>query len=856
MKLITRALILLTGLLLTLSCLAMLGIFAAWLYLKPQLPSAEAIRDVQLQVPLRVYSRDGRLIARLGEMRRSPVSWEEIPETVIQAFIAAEDERFFSHPGFDFQGIIRAALNLAVTGDRSQGGSTITQQLARAYFLTPERTFVRKAKELMLAVQIEQEFSKQEILTLYLNKIFLGQRAYGIAAAAEVYFGKTLDELEIHEVAILAGLPKAPSAMNPVTDPVRARERRSYVLRRLREINYIDAEQYAAAMAAPVESRLYGLNIEIEAPYVTEMVRAEMVARFGDEAYTAGYRVVASVDSRLQLAANQALRSTLLEYDRRHGWRGPLASGLLEELDPELPRAAALERLLRNYPRPAGLLPAIVTALPDDETAVLHVRGRGETSVSLEELRWRRYVNDNAVGPAPRTVSDMVSPGDLVYLLRRDDGEWRLAQLPEVQGAFVAMDPHDGAILALAGGYDFFQSSFNRAVQARRQPGSAFKPFIYSAALEHGFTPATLVNDAPVVFDDPGLEAAWRPENNSRRFYGPTRLREALVRSLNLVSVRVLLDTGIPATLEHIRPFGFSPGALPASPSLALGSGGVSPLEMTTAYASFANGGYHVEPYVIDLIIDARGEVIHRAEPRFVCADCVSEVDTGQDRELLLSAAGVIAGNGDGDGIRLFTLDEDPPAAAGTPDDLAADTLAVAEPWDASRHLAPRIISAANSYLIYDMLRDAIRSGTGRRALSLGRGDIAGKTGTSNDRRDTWFAGFNGELVATAWVGFDQERNLGNTEEGGRTALPMWIHFMEQALRGAPERTLPRPNGVVAARISPQTGRLAGSGEADAIFELFLERDMAALQSGTRPGDRGSSTGMPLTSGPRDDEIF
>ena len=864
MKFITRILALLAGLAITCVLAGLAAVAAGWLWLQPQLPSADIIRDVPLQQPLRVYSRDGRLMAQLGEVRRKPLTFEEIPPAVIQAFLAAEDERFFTHPGFDSQGIVRAAINLVVTGDRSQGGSTITQQLARAYFLTPERTFIRKAKEILLAIQIEQEFTKEEILALYLNKIFLGQRAYGIAAASEVYYGKPLDQLTIPEIAMLAGIPKAPSVLNPVSNPVRARERRGYVLRRMRELDFISAAEYAEAMASPIESRLYGPRVELEAPYVTEMVRAEMVARFGEDAYTAGYRVVATADSRLQQAANQALRKALLDYDRRHGFRGPSASGLLEPLDPALPREQALEGLLRDYPRPAGLHPAIVLGLNPDNSAVMHVRGTGEVTVPWDNLRWRRYINDNAVGPAPAGATDMVSPGDLVYLLRTDEEGYRLGQLPAVQGAFVALDPRDGAVLALTGGYDFFTSSYNRATQARRQSGSAFKPFIYSAALEHGFTPATLVNDAPVVFNDPGLEAAWRPENNSRRFYGPTRLREALVRSLNLVSVRILLSTGIQPVLDHLRPFGFSSSALPATPSLALGAGGVSPTELTAAYAAFANGGYRVDPYVIDLVVDAAGAVVYRAEPRYACDVCEAGAP-GNGHAGLLSAAGLAPGNEAPAGIAVFALEEggvaepepltedsrDLPALPTAPAGDAGPVPDEASPW------APRIIPAENAYLVYDMLRDVITDGTGRRARSLNRLDIAGKTGTSNDRRDTWFSGFNGALVATAWVGFDQERNLGNNEEGGRTALPMWITFMEQALGGTPDRTIPRPDGVIAARISPETGRLAPAADPGAIFELFRAGDMQLLERSTPglPVDAGPGL-LPAIPSASDDEIF
>jgi len=839
MKYLIRAFLGLFGVLLTLLIAVGAAGAAAWYYLSPGLPSVETIRDVPLQMPLRVYSRDGRLIAQLGEFRRTPVRHADIPEVLVHAVLAAEDDRFYEHPGFDYQGLLRAGVNLLLTGQRTQGGSTITQQLARAYFLTPERTFVRKAKELLLALQIEQAFSKDEILALYLNKIFLGQRAYGIAAAAEVYFGKGLNQLNLAEAATLAGIPKAPSVLNPVSDPERARDRRAYVLRRMLELSFIDEAEYAEALAYPVESRLHGPAIELDAPYIAEMVRAEMVGRFGDAATTAGYRVVTTVDSRLQAEADRALRTALLEYDRRHGYRGPLERDVLGRLDETLPVEQALQRLVDAYPAHPDLYPAVVTRVDGDKAATFFVHDIGYVTVPGAGLRWRAWVDDDTVGPAPRSLADVVAAGDVVYLLKTVNRGWLLAQLPLVQGALVAMDPMDGATVALSGGYDFFASKFNRAVQAKRQPGSSFKPFVYSAALEHGFTPATVINDAPIVFETTSAdEEVWRPENNTGRFYGPTRLREGLVKSLNLVSIRVLLRTGIGPALRHIKPFGFPDSAMPRNPTLVLGSGAAAPRDMAAGYAGFANGGHRIEPYLVERIEDAHGGVVFESPRKVVCMRCADE--WASDAQLPASVATTAPAGNPGAGGQSTQAGLEIPRYQD-----AAEMMAQAGSWQpstseapvflAGAEQAPRIITAENAYLMYDMMRDVIRRGTGRRALALGRSDLAGKTGTSNDRRDAWFSGFNAELVATAWVGFDQERTLGSREEGSRTALPMWMYFMAEALKDQPEAPLPRPAGVVTARISAETGLLALSSTPDGIFELFRESDLANL--GTDPGN-------------------
>lgn len=843
MKFLIRALLALLGLALTGILAAGAAAGAAWYFLKPSIPSVENMREVPLQMPLRVYSRDGLLIAQLGEYRRLPVRYEDIPPVVVQAVLAAEDDRFFEHPGFDYEGLMRAGTNLVLTGQRTQGGSTITQQLARAYFLTPERTFVRKAKELLLALQIERAFSKQEILALYLNKIFFGQRAYGVAAAAEVYFGKTLDQLTLAEAATIAGIPKAPSLLNPVSDPGRARERRAYVLRRMHELNFIDDETLSSALAAPVESRLHGPGMQLDAPYVAEMVRAEMTARFGPDATSAGYRVVTTIDSRLQAQADMALRMALLEYDQRHGYRGPLARNVLDRSGTAADDAY-LQRLLDAYPSHPSLYPAVVLALdPRDNSADFYVHDVGRTTLPWASLRRRAFVDDETVGPPVESVGEVLAPGDVVYLLRTVNRGWVLGQLPVVQGALVAIDPLDGATVALSGGYDFFASKFNRAVQAKRQPGSSFKPFVYSAALEHGFNTATIINDAPLVFERAGPNGEdWRPQNNTGEFYGPTRLREGLVKSLNLVSIRVLLRTGVGRAIRYIRSFGLPDSALPRNPTMALGSGTAAPREMAAAFAAFANGGHRVEPYLIERIEDARGHVVFEAPVKLACEECV-QTWSGDNQPPPEEATFTEVGTADGDpgasmpaagpkgrpGAELprYADAREMIEHAGTWRPTVAETPA----FLSADGRAPRIITPENAYLMYDLMRDVIRNGTGRRALALGRGDIAGKTGTSNDRRDAWFSGFNGDLVATVWVGFDEERSLGEREEGSRTALPMWIYFMEGALRGAPESTLTRPPGIVSARVSADTGLLAPAGAPGTIFELFRESDMLQMEA-------------------------
>jgi penicillin-binding protein 1A len=769
---------------------AMVG---GYYFVEPGLPDAGELRRVPLQVPLTVFSRDGRLLAQLGEKRRTPVAFEAIPPVMVQAVLAAEDDRFFEHPGFDYQGLLRALINYLTTGNRTQGGSTITQQLARDYFLTRERSFVRKFKELIIATRIESEFSKNEILELFMNKTFLGQRAYGVVAAAEVYFGKPLSELTLAEAAVIAGIPKGPSILNPVSNLEGALGRRAYVLRRMNELGFIDTEQYQQASSAPLAAHRHGPQVQLQAPYVAELVRAEMVNRFGLQVYTRGYRVTTSIDSRLQAAARAGLRNGLLDYDRRHGYRGPihsldaatLAVADSAEVAPEAALTAHLEGLLSDYQPVGELVPAVVLTA-DPEKAEVYVAGVGLVELPFDGMEWARSpLGEASFGPTPKGVDDVLQPGAVIRVAQTPTtGTWGLAQIPEAQAAFVAMDPQDGAVVALVGGFDFYASKYNRATQARRQPGSSFKPFVYSAALENGFTQASIIADSPVVFDSKELETVWRPENYARGFAGDMMLREALIKSKNLVSVRVVLKAGLRSTIRHIREFGFDDQALPVNPSLALGAGNLTPLDLTRGYATFANGGYRVDNYVIQRIENAAGEVVFEADPMMVCVAC--EVDS--------------------------TLPAD------TPEELATD------PFDLypATQPAARVITPQNAYLMNDMMRKVVTRGTGIGAYrALGRLDIGGKTGTSNDQRDAWFSGFNSDLVAISWVGFDQERSLGAGEQGGRTALPAWNYFMAEALTARAENTMPRPPGLVDVRINPKNGLVAAASCPQSQFVTF-----------------------------------
>jgi penicillin-binding protein 1A len=800
---------------LLLTLLGAYALAASYVYLAPDLPSAEAMRKVELQIPLRVYTRSGALMAQIGEQRRIPVTYAQIPEVVKQAFLAAEDERFFTHHGIDFPGVMRAIFVDLLSGDRTQGASTITMQAARNMYLTQERTWRRKLQETFLTYRMEREFTKEEIFGLYLNVIFFGQRAYGVAAAAETFFGKSLEQLTVAQAATLAGIPKAPSHYNPIVNPKAAAGRRSYVLRRMLDLGFIDAATAQSANQEPMLARAHAPLFDVEAPDVAEMARADIRARFGPGAENAGYRVYTTIDGRLQTAATRAVRIGLIEYDRRHGWRGPAAH---KELGTK-GRPEEFEALLEPYATVGDLSPAVVVSVAD-KAARTFVKSHGFAEIQWEGLSWaRRELHPDVLGPQPKNANDILLPGDVVYVVADGGGTAQLAQSPAAQSALVALDPNDGAIAALVGGFDFFANNFNRATQAHRQPGSGFKPFLYSSALENGFTAASVLLDAPIVMEGDGLETAWRPENSTGDFHGPTRLREALVRSRNLVSIRLLRALGTPYAIDYISKFGFNRASLPTNLTLALGTVQATPLEIATGYAVFANGGFHVQPYFVDRIENAADQVVWRAAPRVACEDCEKAV----------------------------SLADLPPSADAAAALRNADALRGGPGYLPPARLAERVISAQNDYLMTDMMMDVIKRGTGRRAMALGRTDLAGKTGTTNEAKDTWFNGFTRSLVCTVWVGFDQERPLGESEEGAKTALPIWMHFMREALRGVPERRRPMPDGLIQLKVSPETGMLASGENPEAISETFM---VDHLPTGSTPGDEGTAPATAEGSAP------
>ncbi len=784
----------------------------AYVYLKPALPDVSSLRDVQLQVPLRVYTRDGRLIASIGDQRRIPVSYAELPKKLIQAFLATEDDRFFQHHGVDWQGILRAAVANLKAGGIRQGASTITMQVSRDMFLTPRRDMKRKMSEIYISLLMETEFTKEEIFSLYVNKIFLGQRAYGVGAAAEVYFGKSLDQLSIAEMATLAGIPTAPSVVNPVASAEAAKVRRAHVLGRMRELNYITEAEYETANNSPMESRLHGPTIEVDAPYVAEMVRNDMQAKYGDSIYTAGYRVFTTIDSRLESAATVALRTGLLQYDRRHGWRGATAKvDLAKGGSP-----AALDLDLEEFPVIGGLKPAVVESVAD-KSAKVYVKGLGQVTLPWDKLSWaRRELPDEKTDRSPTQASDIFSRGDVIYTVGTTPENLQFVQVPEAQSALVSIDPRDGAVVALVGGFDFFQSKFNRVTQARRQPGSGFKPFVYAAAFDKGYTPASVVIDAPIVIDEAGMEQAWRPKDHTEGFLGPVRLREALMKSLNLVSVRLMREIGGDYTWNYVQRFGFDKSQLPNDLTMALGTASLSPLQMATGYATFANGGFKVTPYYIDRIEDANGKTLVQADPAIACFECTQVRDMPQPG----------------------TAKEDGAAHDSLLDEGAHDGKTVIP----SKNLAPQIIRPQVAYLLADMMADVIKHGTGVAARVLNRDDIAGKTGTTNDQHDAWFNGFNGSLVTTVWTGFDQDRSLGSGEEGAHVSLPTWIYFMHEALDGTPRHLWPLPDGIVTARISPETGLLASADDPNGIPEKFIEGNLPKQEVYEGPNNQNPMT--------------
>ena len=821
---------------------------ASYVYLSPTLPTAAGMRNFPLQVPLRVYTRSGALIAQIGEQRRVPVTYDEIPQLVREAFLAAEDDRFFRHGGIDYFSMLRSMYVDLTTGDYAQGASTITMQTARNMFLTRDKTIARKLQEIFVTLRMESQFTKQEIFETYLNVIFFGQRAYGVAAAAEVYFGKPLSELSVAEAAMLAGLPQAPSRYNPVTNPQRATERRHYVLQRMQALRFIDRDTAERSMNEEIRAREFAPRSDIEAPYVAEIVRQQVVARFGEGAIDAGYKAITTIDGRLQTAANRALRLGLIDYDRRHGYRGAVrhvnlsATGGTRELDTELGGMVPVGNLV-----PAAVVSVAPTA------ARVYLRGGGFAQINWDGMSWAR--GNAATGKA----DSILKRGDLVYVVYDGHETAQLAQVPQVAGGFVALDPHDGAVVALVGGFDYFSNAWNHVTQARRQPGSGFKPFLYSSALEHEFTPASVIMDAPVVVSDGGIEQTWRPENDGGQFSGPTRLREALVHSRNLVSIRLLRAIGTDDVIEYASRFGFDPAVMPKNLTLALGTLPATPLEVATGYAAFANGGYKISPYFIERIENGAGQTVYQAAPKEVCDGC----GPGDEPNSPLAGptlAAVGAPDGAGSDGRTgavvpasLTVGSGAAATALSPADArAAKVMTLAPPPDqqlppmlAAARRAPRIITAANAWLMDNIMADVIKRGTGVRARVLGREDISGKTGTTNESHDTWFNGFNPDIEATVWAGFDQEASLGEGEEGSSVAVPIWVRFMRVALSGVPDVPRPIPPGLVTARINAQTGQLAPPSDPNAISEYFF-LDKVPSGSAAPGGNPSTPSGEPL----------
>lgn len=765
--------------LLSLLFLVLVAICLLYIYAESQLPNVESLKTVQLQVPLRIYTQDGLLIQEYGEKRRIPLTYEQIPPTLVHAVLATEDQRFFDHPGVDVFGLARATVRMVQTGTKSQGGSTITMQVARNFFLNRKKTFLRKFNEIMLAIKIDRELSKEKILELYLNKIYLGNRAYGVGAAAKIYYDKPLKDLNIAQLAMIAGLPQAPSTQNPITNPKLAKKRRDHVLERLREEHYITEAEYQEAIQQPVIAQYHHTHVEVNAPYVAEMIRQSLFDHFGPEAYTKGYKVYTTIKGPLQTAANQAVEEHLLSYDRRHGYRGPVAT--IKNIARQ--SSTTIQQHLSQLPIINDLEPVVITQVADREVTAINTQNANIT-IAWSGLSWARpALKKGWVGKAPSHAREIVAEGDIVYVRRHQD-QWQLVQIPEAEAAIVALNPNNGAIESLVGGLNFQKSKFNRATQSSRQPGSSFKPFVYAAALNKGYTLATLVNDAPIVIDDPSQANLWRPHNDNLKFNGPTRLRTALTYSRNLVSIRILDDIGIDYAIDFVSQFGFRKESLPHALSLALGSLSVSPLDLATAYAVFANGGYKVEPYLIDHITDNQGHVLLQAKATQVCHDCAENADT----------------------------------------DLHA----------------PRVIPADIAFLMNSALQDVIRHGTAKEATILNRKDIAGKTGTTNEQVDAWFAGYTPDLVVTTWIGFDTPHPL--HEYAAKLALPLWIDFMKAALPTIPERQIQQPNNVISIGINPDNGLRAKANQLNTVTEYFRENDVPAMDEGIT-ADASGATG-------------
>jgi penicillin-binding protein 1A len=810
-------------------CLVVLGAIAggiAWWLLEPRVPSVASLKDVQMQVPLRILSSDGQLIAEYGEMRRSPVQIENVPDSLKHAVLAAEDADFYHHSGIDVVSTFRAAMEVALhRGQKVQGGSTITQQVARNFFLSPQKTYTRKIIEILTSFRIESELTKDQILQLYLNKMFLGHRTYGVAAAAQYYYGKTIAQLSIAECAAIASSFQSPSVVNPLDHKDRLIARRNWVLGQMLSHRFIDRAQYEQAIAATDDAAPHEPPVQVDAPYLAEMVRQQALQKLGNQALTDGYVIRTTIDGHLQALANHALRSRLEDYDHRHGYRGPEAHVTL----PEPATPTTLEQALSSYDDVSGLWPAIVTAV-DAGAAEAYVQDGQSIKLPVADMKWALgYARKAAIGG--KGAASILRPGDIIRVREVQDARtapapsaktktakvattdakhWELEQIPAAQSAMVVLSPDDGAVKALVGGFNFHLSKFNRAVQTARQPGSSFKPFIYSAAFSRGYTPASIINDAPIALPDPSKPGGlWTPQNDDGKFRGPMRLREALAQSVNLVAIRLLDAVGVRYARDYTTRFGFPLDAVPPNLSMALGTASVSPMAMARAYAVFANGGFLVTPYYIAEIDNRAGKAIYKANPVQACRNCEARLlDEG----------------------KTTAAPAQPDAAAGDPGALGNTANALSTGASTGPLLAPRVIDPRNDFLINSILQSVVDRGTGAAVKKLARTDLSGKTGTSNDYHDGWFCGFNSDLVTTVWVGFDDFKSLGHKEFGAETALPIWMAFMGPALQGKPEAELPMPPGIVTAAIDRTTGLPAPPGDTNTMSEMFKIEDLDRLR--------------------------
>lgn len=841
-------------------------------YIKPDLPSVAVLKDVRLQTPMRIYTQDGKLISQFGVKRRIPLELDEIPQQLINAVLATEDSRFYDHPGIDPIGMMRALVNLIITGERGQGGSTLTMQLARGFFLTREKTYIRKIKEIFIAWHMEGLLSKNEILELYFNKIELGHRAFGFGAAAQVYYGKTVQQLTLAQMATIAGLPKAPSTLNPIASPEKSKQRRRIVLLRMLDEEFITDDEFQVAANEEVISKRHGAEISVDAPYLADIIYNEMIGIYGkEEAETGGYQVFATAPSDKQMAAQKAVLHNLHDYDERHGYKGPIkylwnipiednkTTEVDQTLEPKVDVVLWSEQQmieeLQAYSPIGPLIPAVVTQTSEQSIQVFTLEN-GSFEIDWNGLNWARsYIDDNRQGPDPKVTTDILTDGALIWIRQREaDQIWQLSQLPVASGAFVALDPNNGAVRAVVGGYSFYQSQFNRATQAKRQVGSNIKPFIYSAALDTGYTLASIINDAPINQWDASTGVAWRPQNSPAVYDGPIRMRVALGKSKNVVSVRLLRAIGIDNAVQHLSKFGFDPDEINKDETLSLGSGSHTPLEIVAGMAVINNGGFYVRPHFIERIEDDFGKVLWQSNPAVACDTC--------DQEPELTEAQIEQQETDTKELSKQEVEALLAAEFGvqqTAEDQTENNEEVAETI-----YAQRVISAQNAYLVKEMMRTAVRGngrwnddpnlstywqGTGWRARNiLGRSDLAGKTGTTNDSRDAWFSGFSPDLVATSWVGFDDmSRMLGRTsrnqnlinqnpdkynwignamfggEDGAKAAQPAWIRFMAEALKDTPEIHKPIPEGIITVRIDRASGKLTKRTDSTSMFEYFVE---------------------------------